>query len=286
MRACRRPARTSPTRRCPRRSTTRRAGPRSFARRLARGSGAARSRTPATPLASRSRCSRWRSPRRRSRCAPSTWRRSAPSATPRRPTGAAEPRSRRGVAPRAAPRGALRACAVWQDQDRQADAGGRRVVPWLARHRHFRGGRGDRHIGGSDQVRARLRAEPRADAPDDHRPGGHQADGDGAHSCSLAPSSHSPLSPPFGLLRTFSSPLPLFPSSSLPLFLSSCPSFSLSLPPSSSSQTNAHARPGRGLPRRSGRLHGRWLQLRRALLPLHRPEAPQGGAQALPRRGR
>jgi hypothetical protein len=50
--------------------------------------------------------------------------------------------------------------------------------PGLAGHRHQRGG-GDRRHARRHQVRARLGAQPRADAPDHHRPGGDAAAGDG-----------------------------------------------------------------------------------------------------------
>ena len=48
----------------------------------------------------------------------------------------------------------------------------------LARHRDQRGGRG-RRAGPDDQLRARQRAQPRADAPDDHRRGGAAPAGQG-----------------------------------------------------------------------------------------------------------
>ena len=50
--------------------------------------------------------------------------------------------------------------------------------PGQPRHRHLRGGRG-RRAARRHQVRARQRAQPRAAAPDRHRPGGDEADGDG-----------------------------------------------------------------------------------------------------------
>ena len=69
--------------------------------------------------------------------------------------------------------------------------------PGQPRHRHLRGGRSGgparRH-----QVRPGLRAQPRAAAPDRHRPGSHGADGDGRRlprtSSSAAPAA-APTSP-------------------------------------------------------------------------------------------
>ena len=68
--------------------------------------------------------------------------------------------------------------AVTADRVRPRAAEDRPGPPRLAGHRDLRGGRGGRAVRGH-QVRARLGAQPRAAAPDDHRRGGAAAAGDG-----------------------------------------------------------------------------------------------------------
>ena len=143
-----RPARTSPTPPCRRPTTTRRPASASWPRRPARGSGARRWPSPA-------RSSGW--------SARSTWCGSSYDQKPYRrsmmETWGATCTARPATEPsRAAP---------FADHPTR-----------LPGHRDLRGRRG-RGQGPGHQLRAGQRAQPRAAAPDRHRPGGDRADGAG-----------------------------------------------------------------------------------------------------------